>query len=237
MEVSTYQRLMCSCSYDGRSNGHDAIEGCNKKYNDEHDAPEEYNPECIDIVDIRDNKKYVFAGCGSHKYFAERTFGQWGGYVSANIYALKQRPRLLTQRVISPCAYRNSNSATLVSSDLRAQISGSISWKHCFFILVSFPCVLPVTVGGVQCTSDVDLKTEWSVTAKKWGTRWRQDCTGDMDCNARPRRVTDGTYLASVIIPDFDENRLFNVSHATVVLLHVLMLMYSGADDAVTYSV
>ena len=106
-----------------------------------------------------------------------------------------------------------------------------------FFILVSFPCVLPVTVGGVQCTSDVDLKTEWSVTAKKWGTRWRQDCTGDMDCNARPRRVTDGTYLASVIIPDFDENRLFNVSHATVVLLHVLMLMYSGADDAVTYSV
>ena len=144
MEVSTYQRLMCSCSYDGRSNGRDAIEGCNKKYNDAHDAPDKrysaehdasmpYNPKCIDIVDIRDNKKYVFAGCGSHKYFAERTFGQWGGYVSANIYALKQRPRLLTQRVIFPCAYRNSNSATLVSSDLRAQISGSISWKHCFF--------------------------------------------------------------------------------------------------------
>ena len=131
MEVSTYQRLMCSCSYDGRSNGHDAIEGCNKDYNDV--PPIEGGGPCIDIVDIRDNKKYVFAGCGSHKYFAERTFGQWGGYVSANIYALKQRPRLLTQRVISPCAYRNSNSATLVSSDLRAQISGSISWKHCFF--------------------------------------------------------------------------------------------------------
>ena len=123
MEVSTYQRLMCSCSYDGRSNGRDAIKGCNKKYNDG-------NKNCIDIVDIRDNKKYVFAGCGSHKYFAERTFKQWGGYVSANIYALKQRPRLLTQRAISPCAYRNLNSATLVSSDLRAQISGSISWKH-----------------------------------------------------------------------------------------------------------
>ena len=126
MEVSTYQRLMCSCSYDGRSNGRNAIKGCNKIDND----GQHY---CIDIVDIRDNKKYVFAGCGSHKYFAERTFGQWGGYVSANIYALKQRPRLLTQRVIFPCAYRNSNSATLVSSDLRAQISGSISWKHCFF--------------------------------------------------------------------------------------------------------
>ena len=136
MEVSTYQRLMCSCSYDGRSNGRDAIEGCNKnhngKYNYTPSALSHYGS-CIDIVDIRDNKKYVFAGCGSHKYFAERTFGQWGGYVSANIYALKQRPRLLTQRVISPCAYRNSNSATLVSSDLRAQISGSISWKHCFF--------------------------------------------------------------------------------------------------------
>ena len=97
--------------------------------------------------------------------------------------------------------------------------------------------MFPVTVGGANCTSDVDLKTEWSVTAKKWGTRWRQDCTGDMDCNARPRRVTDGISLASAIIPDFDENRLFNVSHAPVVLLQVLMLMYSGADDAVTYSV
>ena len=84
----------------------------------------------IEEIDRINASKYVFAGCGSHKYFAERTFGQWGGYVSANIYALKQRPRLLTQRVIFPCAYRNLNSATLVSSDLRAQISGSISWKH-----------------------------------------------------------------------------------------------------------
>ena len=55
MEVSTYQRLMCSCSYDGRSNGRDAIEGCNAIYND---RPIQYldNDGCIDIVDIRDYK-------------------------------------------------------------------------------------------------------------------------------------------------------------------------------------
>ena len=70
MEVSTYQRLMCSCSYDGRSNGRDAIEGCNAIYND---RPIQYYNDawgwkktnqttrllptpCIDIVDIRDYK-------------------------------------------------------------------------------------------------------------------------------------------------------------------------------------
>ena len=53
MEVSTYQRLMCSCSYDGRSNGRDAIEGCNKNYNDYGGG---IHGECIDIVDIRDYK-------------------------------------------------------------------------------------------------------------------------------------------------------------------------------------
>ena len=55
MEVSTYQRLMCSCSYDGRSNGRDAIEGCNKNYNDYGGG---IHGECIEIVDIRDYKWY-----------------------------------------------------------------------------------------------------------------------------------------------------------------------------------